>query len=145
MHLYPSIHLNTYCLMGNHFHLLVYQHDELAMTRLMKSILVSYTIYFNRKYKRRGALFESTYKAVRIGNDQQLMHITRYIHLNHASYELWQHSSYRDYVSTNPRGFIDRQPILDLFTSPRQYEEFVKDYEDLQRERDYIKKMLSAE
>jgi len=78
-------------------------------------------------------LFESTYKAVRISNDAQLMHITRYIHLNHNSYKTWLHSSYRDYLSVSPREFIALIPILELFSSLKQYEEFVDDYEELQK------------
>ncbi len=142
---YPTIELKAYCLMGNHFHMLIYQRDEYAITGLMKSILVAYTIYFNKKYKRRGALFESTYKAVLIREDAQLMHITRYIHLNHKSYKTWPYSSYQDYLSNDPRLFVQPDSILELFTSKRQYEEFVSDYEELQRERDVIKKDLSAE
>lgn len=145
LHFYPTIQLNAYCLMGNHFHMLVYQQEEHAMTDLMKSILVAYTTYFNKKYHRRGALFESTYKAVLISRDDQLMHITRYIHLNHASYRTWRHSSYLDFLSETPRSFIDAAPILDLFSSPQEYAAFVADYEQLQRERDTIKHSLSAE
>ncbi len=143
--LYPSIELNAYCLMGNHFHMLVYQRDGHAITSLMKSVLVAYTMYFNKKYKRRGALFESTYKAVLIQTDEQLMHITRYIHLNHSEYSRWPYSSYRDYLSDDTREYIHTTAILDLFSSKQQYKEFVADYEELQRERDVIKRELSAE
>lgn len=143
-HFFPTIQLNAYCLMGNHFHMLIYQNDEHAMSALMKSVLVAYTTYFNKKYKRRGALFESTYKAVRIGDDMQLMHITRYIHLNHKSYRTWRHSSYKDYLSNDPHVFIQPIPILELFESKEKYEEFVADYEELQRERDTIKQELAA-
>lgn len=145
VHLYADIRINAYCLMGNHFHLLVYQENEYALTALAKSVFGAYTSYFNKKYKRRGSLFESTYKAVRIDNDAQLMHITRYIHLNHASYKTWRHSSYGDYLSSSPRAFVDSRPILEVFSSPLQYREFVDDYESMQRERDEIKTHLSAE
>jgi putative transposase len=141
---YPAMHLNAYCLMGNHFHLLIYQFDEKALSIAMKSILTSYSMYFNRKYKQRGSLFESTYKAVPITEDSQLMHITRYIHLNHSNYGSWSHSSYQDYINGRCRSWIDSSLILDLFTSTEQYVEFVSDYEDLQRERDIIKKELAA-
>lgn len=141
-HFYPEVHLLAYCLMGNHFHMLLYQYsEETAITRLMKSVMASYSAYFNRKYNRRGALFESTYKAVRIDDDVQLQHITRYIHLNHARYETWKHSSYGDYIGT-PRPWVDSSPILELFSSVQQYEEFVADYEEVQRERDDIKREL---
>jgi putative transposase len=140
-HFYPEVHLVAYCLMGNHFHMLFYQYDETAITRLMRSLMTAYTAYFNAKYKRRGSLFESRFKAVWVGNDAQLMHITRYIHLNHAKYATWRHSSYGDYLET-PRSWIDTESILALFSSKEQYCEFVADYEEMQRERDAIKSKL---
>jgi putative transposase len=133
-----DVHLNAYCLMGNHFHLLLYQFTESGVQELMASILIAYTMYFNRRHGRRGPLFESTFKAVIILEDSQLMHITRYIHLNHSHYQTWAHSSYGDYAQAS-RDWIDPAPILEIFGDQRKYEEFVADYEELQRERDEIK------
>lgn len=141
-HLRPVIDLVAYCLMPNHFHLLVYQRDDRAIAQLMSSVLTAYTMYFNKKYKRRGSLFESTYKAVPIVEDTQLMHITRYIHLNHAQYKTWSFSSYTDY-SKEAREWVEPQKILELFSSRGAYLEFVDDYEDMQRERDRIKSELA--
>jgi len=138
----PTIRLKAYCLMPNHFHMLVYQTEESGISQLMSSILTAYTMYFNKKYKRRGSLFESTYKAVLITEDPQLMHITRYIHLNHAKFRTWPYSSYQDYLGTF-RDWIDPASILELFSSKKQYEEFVDDYEELQRERDSVKAELA--
>lgn len=136
---YPLIHVNAYCLMPNHFHLLIHQtEDELAISKFASSVLTAYTMYFNKKHKRRGPLFENTYKAVRIESDTQLMHITRYIHLNHRDYRAWDHSSYTDYL-WQTRDWIDTKPILALFPSIRAYQEFVDDYEEVQRTRDGIK------
>lgn len=141
-HLRENADLIAYCLMPNHFHILVYQRDNYTIAQLMSSVLTAYTMYFNRKYRRRGSLFESTYKAVPIIEDSQLMHITRYIHLNHSKYITWPHSSYNDYL-LNPREWIDPKNILDLFSSKEKYKEFVHDYESLQRERDAIKAELA--
>ncbi len=140
---YSEVHLNAYCLMDNHFHLLLYQIDERGITMAMKSVLTSYSMYFNAKYKQRGSVFESTYKAVAITNHEQLMHITRYIHLNHRNYATWARSSYQDYMNGRCRSWIDHTPILELFSSGQEYIEFVNDYESLQRERDEIKHELA--
>ena len=99
-------------------------------------------MFFNKKYKRRGSLFESTYKAVPILEDAQLMHITRYIHLNHSQYEAWSYSSYGDYLNS-PREWLEPTTILHLFTSKQSYIEFIADYEEIQRERDKIKADLA--
>ena len=74
----------------------------------------------------------------------QLMHITRYIHLNNSSYKTWPWSSYHDYAREHPRNWINSAPILELFTGKEAYLEFVDDYAELQRERDSIKKELAA-
>ncbi len=138
-HFYADVHLVAYCLMGNHFHLLLYQYDDqTAITRLMTSLITAYTAYFNKRHNRRGSLFESTYKAVWIGHDSQLIHTTRYIHLNHSRYRTWPYSSYGDYLGS-PRPWIDSSRILKLFPSVEAYQQFVDDYEDIQRERDDIK------
>ena len=136
-----EVQLNAYCLMGNHFHLLLYQVTESGVRELMTSVLTAYTMYFNKRHKRRGPLFESTFKAVIVLEDAQLMHITRYIHLNHSDYKTWQHSSYHDYFDM-PRSWISPAPIIDLFGNTDMYKEFVADYAELQRERDEIKREL---
>jgi putative transposase len=122
--------------MPNHFHMLVYIRDEAAATKFISSVMTAYTMYFNKKYKRRGPLCESRFKAVIILQNDQLMHITRYIHLNN--------SSYHDYAREHPRNWINSAPILELFTGKEAYLEFVDDYAELQRERDSIKKELAA-
>ncbi len=144
IHMRENIELNAYCLMPNHFHILVYIRDNMAATKLMSSVMTAYTMYFNRKYKRRGPLYENRFKAVIILRDEQLMHITRYIHLNKADYKTWPWSSYYDYLSKKPRDWIAPQPILELFSSNEAYAEFVDDYAELQRERDNIKRELAG-
>src|ERR1043166_5683188 len=61
--LHNRIELLAFCLMPNHFHLLLYQKDPEAMTRLLRGVCTSYTGYFNKKYKRMGPLFQDRFKA----------------------------------------------------------------------------------
>jgi putative transposase len=136
-----SLELNAYCLMPNHFHMLVRQHEATAMTEFMQSVITSYTDYFNKKYQRRGTLFESRFKAIIIRGDEQLQHISRYIHLNHWDYASWQFSSYADYLAIDTaREWICPEPVLDLFDSVAQYHEFVASYYELQRANERAKK-----
>ena len=144
MWLRGKIDLVSYCLMPNHFHLLVYQRDIKGVSKLLQSVCTAYTIYFNKKYKRRGPLLENRFKAVLIQFDAQLQHITRYIHLNHKDFRTWPHASYKDYLSPKAtREWVQPQPILDLFDNIEQYKIFVDDYEALQRENDKLKKELA--
>lgn len=132
--LVDTIDLNAYCLMPNHFHMLIFQHTEQGMTQFMQSICTAYTMYFNKKYKRRGPLFENRFKAVDILSDSQLQHITRYIHLNHWGFRTWPHSSYQDYLHpSRKREWLKPEQVLTLFDSSEQYEQFVLEYETQQR------------
>lgn len=79
-----ELELLAYCLMPNHFHLLMFQKTLTGMTRLLRSLLTNYAMYFNRKYHRIGYLFQGNYKAVLILEEPYLLHISRYIHLNPA-------------------------------------------------------------
>ena len=77
-----KIQLLSYCLMPNHFHLLVKQLEHRSIDEFMRKLCTSYSLYFNKKYKRQGTLFQGRYKAVLIETEKQLIHVSRYIHLN---------------------------------------------------------------
>lgn len=144
-HLREQLDLLAYCLMPNHFHLMLYQKDSgYALAELMRSVGTAYTLYFNKKYRRRGPLFENHYRAVLIHTDAYLQHISRYIHLNHKQYKTWAHSSYSAYVqpSVAPE-WLDTAEVLGLFDSHKQYLDFVDDYEDAQRALETIKRDLA--
>jgi putative transposase len=130
---YPNysqrIELLAYCLMPNHFHLLIYQHDEKVMVELMRSVMTSYSMYFNRKYKRVGPVFQSRYRASLISQEDYLEHISRYIHLNPREWEQYPYSSIRYYQGKTTAEWVNPTRILDIFPSKEQYLEFVRDYE----------------
>lgn len=76
------IDLISYALMENHFHFLVRQTEEDTIDHFINALGTRYAGYFNRKYKRVGPLFQGVYKAVLINSEEQLLHLSRYIHLN---------------------------------------------------------------
>lgn len=136
--------INAFCLMPNHFHLLLHQFDdEKAISAAMQSLATTYSIYFNKKYDRRGSAFESVFKSVPIQSDSYLMHISRYIHLNPKNYRQWQYSSYKDYRGQSVRPWLSIAPILDLFESTSDYNKFVDDYKQLRDELEDIKHGLA--
>lgn len=141
-HLRGEIELLCYCLMPNHVHLLIYQTEQSAMARLMRSVMTSYSRYFNHKYKQTGALFESRYKASLIDNETYLMHISRYVHLNPRYYKRYDYSSYRYYVNGGSPEWLQTERVSELFPSTTSYIEFVADYEANKAELDKIKKDL---
>ena len=138
-----DIEVLAYCWMPNHFHLLVYQQEERDLLRLMMSVCTAYTMYFNKKYKRRGPLFENNYRASLISEDIYLQHISRYIHLNPKSYKSWSYSSYKDYVGQPQKEWLNPARILELFGSKKQYARFVAEYQETHDELDIIKHELA--
>ncbi len=71
-----------YCFMPNHFHLLIRENKEGGITEFMRKLGTGYTMYFNKKNKRTGSLFEGRFKAVHISKDEYLRHLFVYIHIN---------------------------------------------------------------
>jgi putative transposase len=124
------VELSAYCLMPNHFHLLLYQYDAQAITELMRSIITSYVMYFNKRYGRIGPLFQQRFKASSILDDQYLQHISRYIHLNPSNYHDWQWSSLKYYTNNYYADWLKPDRIVDLFGSRDVYQDFVADYKD---------------
>lgn len=74
--------IGAYCLMPNHFHILVKETTEGGVTRFMSKLLTAYSLYFNKKYERTGALFSSEFKSENLDTDEYLKYIFSYIHLN---------------------------------------------------------------
>ncbi len=142
-HLYGRVELLTYCLMPNHFHLLIYVHDATAMQRLFRGVATSYTGYFNKKYQRVGPLFQDRYKASMILNDSYLLHISRYIHLNPKAWRSWAYSSLPYYLGDKKSSWILPKRITDLFNDKAEYLEFVSDYEGYKESLDDIKGELA--
>lgn len=139
-----DIELLCYCLMSNHFYLLVYQIHEHAMQRLMRGVMTAYSRYFNKKYQRSGSLFESRYKASLVSNDTYLMHISRYIHLNPRQWQTYPYSSLKNYMAECDDDWLREGRILELFTNHQAYTEFISDYESVKESLELIKHDLAG-
>ncbi len=139
-----EITLIAYCLMPNHFHLLVKQKSNYSIDMFMQSLCTRYTMYFNRKYKRVGPLFQSVYKAVLVNTDEQFLYLTRYIHKQTLASQgetlqgikgYKQPSSYQDYIGKRNTPWIHPEDVLANFsiTIPSlSYESFVSQEEELE-------------
>lgn len=80
----PLVEIGAYCLMPNHFHLLIKETTEGGVARFMQKLCTGYTMYFNTKHERTGALLAGTFKSKHVSNDRYLKHLVSYIHLNPA-------------------------------------------------------------
>lgn len=144
------IDILSYCLMPNHFHLLVKQLEDNGVSRFVSNFTNSYTKYFNTKSKRTGPIFEGVFKAVHVETDEQLINLTRYIHLNPVASSiisenrlnnyLW--SSYPEHLLPSNDGIAEKRMVLDLFKSAASYREFVENQIDYAKELDSIKHLV---
>ena len=145
------VEIYAFCLMPNHFHLLLKQLTDDGISNYLRLIQNSYAKYLNIKSKRFGAVFQAGYKTVRIENDNQLIHVLRYIHINPlTSYVLddkkgiytYPYTSFIDYTSNEPRDFVDINFASKYFSSKKKFIEFHLNQVDYQRSLDQIKHLL---
>lgn len=126
---YDSLELQAYCLMPNHFHLLVYVNDDpRAITKLMRRVCTAYTMYFNRKYKRSGPLLQSRFKAGRITSEPHAVHVSRYIHLRPKEYKSWPFSSVQHFIGDWQTEWVRPDRLYGLYEYGT-YEKLLDDYE----------------
>ncbi|MFA5459800.1 MAG: transposase [Candidatus Paceibacterota bacterium] len=138
----------VWCLMPNHFHLIIRQRIEDGIVLFMQKLGSGYTNYFNLKYKRVGPLFQGKFKAILIENDNYLKHLSRYIHLNPLELtepnwktkgiknlpkssgflEKYRWSSYLDYIGKkNFPSVIQQDFINEYFNSAKEYKKFIQE------------------
>ncbi len=140
----PLVQIYAYCLMPNHFHLILKQIMDRGISEFMRKTLNSYTRYLNTKNNRVGPIFQGKFKAVLIESDEQLLHLSRYIHLNPYVAKLTQSvqeypwSSYKQYLNKDSNRLCS---LLDSSLTT-DYKEFVEDYASYAVDLAYIKKFL---
>jgi len=133
-----KIDILFYCLMPNHFHLATKQLTEQSLSKMMQFLTNGYAMYFNRRHKRAGHLFESKFKAI-LANEDELLELSRYIHLNPLMAKIvnksenWSWSSYLDYVGLRNGTLCNKKEVLQNM-SPLEYKNFI--YEDIERMRE---------
>lgn len=118
-----------YCFMPNHFHLLIRQNTALGIDKLMLKISTSYAIYFNKKYRRVGPLFQDSFKAKLVEQDSYLTYLSAYIHNNPTEPLKYEFSSFQDYLKMREGGLCQIDFILQGFENqPEKYKKFVLGY-----------------
>ncbi|MEK7208022.1 MAG: transposase [Patescibacteria group bacterium] len=142
--------IGAYCLMPNHIHLLVREIKKGGISRFMGKLLTAYSMYFNKRYERRGRLFENNFKARHAHFDQYLKYLYAYIHLNPVKLvepswrtkgiqnparakrflSAYAPSSYLDYqrVKRPENIILDRRHFPEYFQQPLQFEHFLNDW-----------------
>lgn len=139
--MFGKIELHSYCLMPNHFHMLIKQNEISATTKFLRQLTNAYTRYFNEKYKRVGSLVQGKFKAAHVETDEYILQLSRYIHRNPAKLDkfrnglplneyLW--SSYPIYIRPINSPLITKEFVLGYFSGLKEesYRKFVEEIDE---------------
>ena len=147
----PIVSVGTWCLMSNHFHILLKQEVDGGITKFMKKLGTGYSMFFNIKYQRQGGLFGGPFKSKLVGvDDNYLKQLFAYIHLNPLEIEFpnwekeinksssdmkkflesYRYSSYQDYIGVNrvENRILNKKAFPDYFEKENSFKDFVESY-----------------
>ncbi len=128
-----KIEIIAYCLMPNHYHMLIRLLAD-NVSGVLQAFTLSYVKAINKRYGRVGSLFQGPFQSRHVDKNEYLLHLSRYIHANPVTAKLvgkpedWEFSSYRDYVGLRNESFIRPEFILEQYGVER-YREFVEAYQ----------------
>ncbi len=132
-----SFSLISYCLMPNHFHLLLRQNLDTPTSKLLLRVCTSYSKYFNKKYDKVGHIFQDQFKQVTIGDNDYLKWLSCYIHQNPKvagivkKPEHYKWSSYLDFIGKESNSMCDKEIVLSQFKNNKDFENFTKSSYDI--------------
>ncbi len=143
----PLVKVMADCLMNNHYHLILEEVTEGGISKFMQKIGTGYTMYFNKKYKRSGSLFQGGYKSIRVDNDLYLQYLLVYINLINPA-EIMQPdlkeagvrdvdkvmqftadynwSTHREYLQKRDSFIIDKGILGEIFNNSKKYQDFCR-------------------
>jgi len=144
------VDIGAYCLMPNHFHLLLREKIDGGITKFMSKLSTAYSMYFNKKNDRTGVLFEGRFKATHADTDEYLKYLFSYIHLNPVKIidPTWKengingptppkhylfayaYSSYQDYTQSNRKesSVLNKDAFPQYFSSFRDFEQHIYEW-----------------
>ena len=136
----------SFVLMPNHFHLLLKQTTDKGIAKYLSLFTNSYTRYFNTKGQRPGPVFQGVFKAVHVESNEQLLHLSRYIHLNpyvsgvtsKTALLTYPWSSLPCYLGEE-KNIVDQSIVLSQFKSSSGYKDFVINHADYAQQLEFIK------
>jgi REP element-mobilizing transposase RayT len=147
----PIVAIGAYCLMDNHFHILLKEIEEGGISKFMSKLTTAYSMYFNKKHARTGALFENNFKAKHLNTDEYLKYIFSYIHLNPLKLieprwkedgikdsnkakgylSTYNYSSYLDYMGhnrPNEKRLLSLKEFPEYFSEENSFENYLDDW-----------------
>jgi putative transposase len=140
----PQFTVLAFCIMPDHYHLLLKLASNSNVSEYLGRIENSYSRFYNIQNKRKGPLWQSTFRATHIANNEQLLHVIRYIHLNPVTAghvtnpRYWSFSSHQYYLNQN---VLDSLKVVSI-KSTLAYEQFILNNVDYQKKLRAIRKLL---
>lgn len=135
-----------FVLMPNHFHFLLKQNNDGGISKYISQFSNSYTRYYNTRNNRVGPMFQGAFKSVKVESIEQLIHLSRYIHLNPYVSSIVKKTELENYLwSSLPiylgktNNVIDLDPVVSQFRGGSSYKDFVFDHADYARELEVVK------
>ncbi len=133
----------AFCYMPNHYHFILQQISPNGITKFISNLQNSYARYFNTKYDRIGPLWQGQFKAIMVESSNQLLHLSRYIHLNPYTnsvvknpedLENYPWSSLLEYISSTIKPICQMSTIMSYFKNSQAYLDFVLNTAEYQKE-----------
>ena len=124
----------AYCLLPNHYHLLIRQDGAEPAGLLPQRVFNSYSKAYNKRYGHSGTLFEGSYRAAAVEDEAYLSHLCRYMHANPVIHGLvddladWPYSNYLEWIGERGGSLVDRDFVRSWYPNPLGYREFVARY-----------------
>ena len=144
------VSIGAYCLMPNHFHLLITEKEDGGISKFMQKLSTAYVMYYNIKYEKTGGLFEGKFKSEHLDTDLYLKYIFSYIHLNPLKLiqknwkeagiknqktalnylDNYTYSSYLDFkgIERKENAILDRKVYPNYFPSTKNFEREILDW-----------------
>lgn len=120
-YLIDKVSIYAYCLMKNHYHILLRIEDEERITQSLSNLFNAYAKAFNKATNRTGSLFEKHFKRIKVNSEDYLKALVVYIHLNPQYHQFvrnfsdYSYSSYRTLISDNTNTFLNKAEVIELF------------------------------
>ncbi|RLC54317.1 MAG: hypothetical protein DRH79_00960 [Candidatus Cloacimonadota bacterium] len=133
-----EIAVYAYCLMPNHFHFCIKQKSDRPIYDIFNRFLISYTLHFNAKYKRKGKVFANKLQHKKINNDKYLLDICPYIHRNPVKAGLvnlpceWEFSNYHEWLGSRNSKLFDNEVLVNYFEDPMNYKKYVENFDEIE-------------
>jgi putative transposase len=127
----PLVDVVAYCINPNHYHFILKQVAEKGIERFMFKLGTGYSMYFNKKIKRSGSLFQGPFKAVHISSNDKLLYLSGYVNCNSEVHgickaEKYRWSSFLNYIGTKKNNICKKEIISSQFISIEEYKQFAK-------------------